>query len=301
MSRAISELAGLGLVQEATATLEAAGIETARQDAEWLLGAVLGRPRFAAYLDPGHELSQADAVRYRALVSRRTAREPLQHLIGFEDFHGVRLAVTPDVLIPRPETEGLVEWALEVLRDRPASIVADIGTGSGAIACALARGLPGLVVLAVERSLPALTVASLNIRTLGLTPWVRLMAGDLLEPLASLRGCLDLVIANPPYIPSAMLGSLPPEVVGFEPRDALDGGPDGMTVIRRIIAAAPALLRPQGWLMMEIGDDQAGPLASLMAAEGFSGIRARRDLLGVERYIAGQWAEASISAPPRTC
>ena len=300
MIRAISELAVLELVREATATLEAAGIETARQDAEWLLGAVLDLPRFAPYLCPGRELSRGDVVCYQALVRRRAGREPLQHLMGFEDFHGLRLAVTPAVLIPRPETEGLVEWALEVLRDERASTVADIGTGSGAIACALAWSLPGLVVLAVERSLPALTVASLNIRTLGLSRRVRLVAGDLLEPLGSLRGRLDLVIANPPYIPTAHLGSLPPEVAGFEPRDALDGGPDGMAVIRRIIAAAPSALRPRGWLMMEIGLDQTGPLASLMAAEGFTGIQARRDLLGAERYIGGQWAEASVAALPRT-
>ena len=300
MIPAVSELTVLGLVREATATLEAAGIDTARQDAEWLLGAVLGLPRFAPYRDPGREASETDAARYRALVTRRAARAPLQHLMGFEDFHGLRFAVTPDVLIPRPETEGLVEWALDVLRDEEAPTVADIGTGSGAIACALARSLPGLVVLAVERSLPALTVASRNIRALGLSRRVKLVAGDLLEPLGSLRGRLDLVIANPPYLPTAVLGSLPPEVAGFEPRDALDGGPDGMAVIRRIIAAAPSVLRPRGWLMMEIGLDQAGPLASLMAAKGFTGITVRRDLLGVLRYIGGQWAEASVAALPRT-
>jgi len=241
-------------------------------------------------------------VRYRALIARRAAREPLQYLLGSECFHGLRLAVTPDVLIPRPETEGLVEWAVEVLRDLPAaSVVADIGTGSGAVACALARSLPRVEVLAVERSIGALTVASLNIRTLGLSRRVRLLAGDLLEPLGSVCGALDLVIANPPYIPSAVVGSLPPEVSSFEPRLALDGGPDGMAVIRRIIAGAPSVLRRRGWLMMEIGHDQAGPLASLMAAEGFTGIQARRDLCGVERYIAGQWAEASVSAPRRIC
>ena len=301
MMRAVSELAALGLLREASAKLDAAGIETARPDAEWLLAAVLGIERFAPSLCPGRELSPGEAERYRALVSRRAAHEPLQHLTGVEDFHGLRLAVTPDVLIPRPETEGLVEWALDVLRDQPASVVADIGTGSGAIACALARSLPNLAVLAVERSLAALTVASLNIRNLGLSGRVTLVAGNLLEPLGSVRGRLDLVIANPPYIPSAVVGSLPREVVGFEPREALDGGPDGMAVIRRLIAAAPPMLRPRAWLMMEIGEDQAGPVASLMAAEGFAGIKARRDLRGVERYIGGQWALASVAAPGRVC
>jgi release factor glutamine methyltransferase len=230
-------------------------------------------------------------VRYRALVDRRAAHEPLQYILGFEDFHGLRLAVTPDVLIPRPETEGLVQWAIELLKDLNSAVAADLGTGSGAIACVLAASLPGVEVLAVERSLGALAVASDNVRRLGLGERVKLLAGDLFEPLGSIRSALDLVVANPPYIPSAVLPTLPTEVSAFEPRMALDGGPDGMAVIRRIIAGAPAALRPGGWLLMEIGEEQAGPLASLMAAEGFSGIRARRDLRGVERYIGGAWGD----------
>lgn len=300
MIRAGSELAVLSLLREATAALETAGIETARQDAEWLLAALLGIERFSLYLDSGRELSAGEAARYRDLVGRRGAHEPLQYLTGFEDFHGLRLRVTPDALIPRPETEGLVEWALDILKKESAPMVADIGTGSGAIACALAHSLPRLEVLAVERSLAALTVASLNVGRLGLGRRVKLLAGDLLAPLGLLRG-LDMVIANPPYIPSALIGSLPPEVGEFEPRQALDGGPDGMGVLRRIIATAPAVLRSGGWLLMEIGDDQAGSLASLMAAEGFVGMEARRDLRGVERYIGGQWAEASLPPPERRC
>jgi release factor glutamine methyltransferase len=301
VTRAVSEVAALAVLREAAIRLEAAGIETARQDAEWLLAGVLGIERFAPYLDPGRELSAGAVQRYRALVTRRAAHEPLQHLTGMEDFHGLRLVVGPDVLIPRPETEGLVEWALEVLRDEPASLVADVGTGSGAIACALAQGSPCLTVFAIDRSLAALRVASRNVERLGLGQRVKLMAGDLLEALGSARGRLDLVIANPPYIPSAVIGRLAPEVAGFEPRRALDGGPDGMAVIRRLIAAAPLLLRPRARLLMEIGLDQAGPVASRMAAEGCTGIEARRDLRGVERYIGGQWAEASAGPPRRAC
>jgi release factor glutamine methyltransferase len=299
VTRAVSALGRLGVLSEATGVLKTAGIETARQDAEWLLASVLGLERFALYLDPGRELSAGEARRYRALVGQRAERMPLQYLLGFEDFHGLRLAVTPAVLVPRPETEGLVQWALEILRDQPTAVIADIGTGSGAIACALARSLVALRVLAVERSLPALAVALLNVRTLGLSGRVKLLAGDLLEPFG--LGGLDLVIVNPPYIPSAVLASLPPEVSGFEPREALDGGPDGMAVIRRIVTGAPAVLKPRGWLMMEIGEEQAGPLASLMAAEGFTGIQARRDLAGRERYIAGQWAETGSPPPWKSC
>jgi release factor glutamine methyltransferase len=277
------------LLQRATATLEAGGIGTARQEAEWLLAALLGLDRFALYLDPARRLSTPTVARYLSAVERRAAREPLQYLLGWEDFHGLRLAVTPHVLVPRPETEGLVEWAVEALAGRPEPVVADLGTGSGAIACAIARAVPAAEVLAVELSTGALAVASRNVRELGLSAQVRLLAGDLFAPLGSIRAGLDLVVANPPYLPSAVIPSLPPEVSRHEPRAALDGGPDGMAVIRRIVAGAPAVLKPGGWLLMEIGEEQAGPLASRMAAEGFSGIRARRDLNGVERYIGGRW------------
>jgi release factor glutamine methyltransferase len=199
--------------------------------------------------------------------------------------------------VPRPETEGLVEWAVEVLASRPDPVVADLGTGSGAIACAIARALPAAEVLAVEVSTGALAVATRNVRALGLSGRVRLLAGDLFAPLGSIPGSLDLVVANPPYLPSGVIASLPPEVTRHEPRAALDGGPDGMMVIRRIVAGAPAVLKRGGWVLMEIGEEQAGPLASLMAAEGFSGIQARRDLNGVERYIGGRWepAEPTLS------
>ena len=283
------------LLQRGTAALAAGGIETARPEAEWLLASLLGVERFALHLDPARRLSTPTVTRYLALIDRRAAREPLQYLLGWEDFHGLRLAVTPGVLVPRPETEGLVEWAVEVLRDRPEPVVADLGTGSGAIACAIARALPTAEVLAVEVSTGALAVASRNVRELGLSSRVRLLAGDLFAPLGSIPGSLDLVVANPPYLPSGVIASLPPEVSRHEPRAALDGGPDGMTVIRRIVAGAPAVLKPGGWLLMEIGEDQAGPLASLMAAEGFSGIRARRDLNGVERYIGGRWETAATT------
>jgi len=280
------------LLQRGTAALEAGGIETARPEAEWLLAGILGVERFALYLDPARRLSTPTVTRYLALIERRAAREPLQYLLGWEDFHGLRLAVTPDVLVPRPETEGLVEWAVEVLGGRPDPVVADLGTGSGAIACAIARALPAAEVLAVEVSVGALAVASRNVRELALSSRVRLLAGDLFAPLGSIPASLDLVVANPPYLPSAVIPSLPPEVSRHEPRAALDGGPDGMAVIRRIVAGAPTVLKPGGWLLMEIGEEQAGRLASLMAAEGFSGIRARRDWNGVERYIGGRWETA---------
>ncbi len=299
MTRVASDLYRLEALAEATATLARAGVESARSDAEWLLASVLGLDRFAVYLDPERGLAAKDAERYGLLVARRAARVPLQHLLGYEEFHGMRLRVSPDVLIPRPETEGLVQWAIEMLRDEPESIVADIGTGTGAIACALARSLPRVRVLAVERSLAALHLASSNVASLGLSGRITLLAGDLLEPVGARH--LNAVIANPPYLPTAVLASLPTEVSRFEPREALDGGGDGMIVIRRIVAAAPFVLRPQGRLMMEIGEEQAGPVASLLAAAGLTDIEARRDLVGRERYVTGRLSEICTLPTRRTC
>jgi release factor glutamine methyltransferase len=299
VTRTLSRQSRLEAIEEATAVLEGAGVEHPRQDAEWLLASVLGVERFGVYLDPARELSRAEGLHYRSLVARRAGRAPLQHLLGFEEFHGVRLAVSPDALIPRPETEGLVRWVTEILRGEPTPVIVDVGTGTGAIACSLAHGLPALRVLAVDRSWSALAVAAKNVRALGLSGRVTLLAGDLLEPF---RPCgLDLVVANLPYVPSRVVPSLPPEVSSFEPRLALDGGADGMALLRRLIVSAPAVLRSGGSLVMEIGEEQAGPLASLLAAEGFTGIESRRDLAGRERYIAGRWASEPVIAPRRTC
>ena len=287
MTTALIPATARGLVAEGARRLAEAGLPTARQDAEWLLAAVLGRERFALYLEPKEAVVEPAGRRFRTLVARRADHEPLQHLLGYEDFRGLRLRVTPDVLIPRPETEGLVEWALELLGPAPL-LLADIGTGSGAIACALAAARPDARVLATDTSPAALAVAEGNVRALGLAGRVRVVAGDLLEPLAGALGTVDMIVANAPYLPTGILPSLPREVFAFEPRQALDGGSDGMDVIRRLLSAAPAALRPGGRLVLEIGEDQAGPLAALMAAGGFVDVASRDDLRGVPRYLAGR-------------
>jgi release factor glutamine methyltransferase len=283
------------LLAEGIARLAGAALPTARQDTEWLLAALLGVERFALYLEPAQTVAPGLAGRFRALVARRAGHEPLQHLLGFEDFRGLRLRVAPDALIPRPETEGLVEWALELL-DPQARLVADVGTGSGAIACALVSARPDIQVLALDASPGALVVAADNVRALGLGGRVRLVAGDLLEPLAARPRRLDMIVANLPYLASALIPTLPREVRDFEPRAALDGGPDGLQALRRLVTAVPAALRPGGWLVLEIGEDQAGALASLMGAEGLVDIAARRDLRGAERYVAGRAADERRAA-----
>ena len=174
-------------------------------------------------------------------------------------------------------------------------LLADIGAGSGAIACALATERPDARVLATELSPAALTVAEGNVRALGLADRVRLLAGDLLEPLAAEPGRLPMIVANAPYLPSGILPSLPREVVDFEPRQALDGGPDGLAVIRRLLAVAPAALRPGGWLVLEIGEDQAATVAGLMDAQGFVDVATREDLRGVTRYVAGRLPATAVA------
>ena len=306
MTRTLAEPTPLGLLEAGQATLEAAGLADARQSAEWLLGAVIGGGRFGAYLDPARALSDDQARRYRGLVERRAGREPLQHLLGAEEFSGIRLAVTPDVLIPRPETEGLVEWAADVLGAHSTALVADVGTGSGAIACALARRLSRISVVAVDCSVAALAMARQNVEALGLLRRVGLVAGDLLEPLRRRDLALDLIVANLPYLPSELIDLLPAEVSAWEPRVALDGGRDGMSVLRRLIAEAAAALAPGGWLLIEVGEGQSVPIASRMRFAGFAHVECRRDLNGIERYVGGRRAldpeaRASERARARLC
>lgn len=277
--------------------LKGAGLPTARQDAEWLLAHLLGVNRFALHLEPERPVPTEAGESLAGLLARRRRGEPLQHLLGWEEFWGLRLRVTPEVLIPRPETELLVEWALAILRgpavsDRP-RLVIDLGTGSGAIACALAHSLAQVLVVGVDISAGALAVAAENAGSLGLDRRVRLVQGDLFEPLAP-RGAwghdgADLVIANPPYIASRQLGALPVEVRAYEPRVALDGGPDGMTFHRRILAEAPSYLRSGGWLLMEAGDGQARALGrALGETPVFEAIEVRRDLSGEDRLIGAR-------------
>jgi release factor glutamine methyltransferase len=285
---------GVGaLLRDAIGVLSEAGLPTAHQDGEWLLADLLGVRRFDLYLNPERPVPASVAERYREMVKRRRDGEPLQQILGWEEFRGARLRVTPDVLIPRQETELLVEWALELLdRLGDQQLAVDLGTGSGAIACALALAAPRLRVVGVDTSPDALSVAEGNVKTLGLESRVMLLAGDLFEPLGEeLRGTADLVIANPPYIPTGEISKLPPEVREREPRAALDGGQDGMVFHRRIIAEAPRHLKPGGWLLMEIGEGQSGPLAEAMRRGGLEEVQVRRDFRGIERMIGGRRSE----------
>lgn len=258
----------------------------ARLDAQLLLLHALGRDQHARAWLLAHDddpLDAAAAAAFDALCGRRLAGEPLAYLVGHKEFFGLTLQVDARVLVPRPDTEALVAWALELLPGEDAPRVADLGTGSGAIALALKQRRPQARVLAVDRSADALAVAAENAAALNLD--VAFRQGSWLD---GLDGPFELIASNPPYIADAD-PHLP--ALAHEPRTALVAGPDGLDDIRAIVAQAPARLAPGGWLLLEHGWDQAGAVRSLLRAAGLAEVQSRRDLAGIERCSGGRRVE----------
>lgn len=260
------------------------GLRTPRLDAEVLLAHLLRRDRVSLYTHFDQPLAKEELGAFRELIKRRLGGEPVAYLVGKQEFWSLSFAVDPRVLIPRPETEGLVEAVLSLLAGRAAPTVADIGTGSGAIAVAVAHERPDARVLAVDRSAEALAVARENALAHGAA--VEFLEGDLLAPLSG-RGPFDVIASNPPYIAEGDFPSLPPEV-RREPRGALLSGPDGLDAIRRLVADAKSLLAPGGALALEVGAGQAQAVASLLTAGGYLAIEAKKDLAGIERVVIGK-------------
>jgi release factor glutamine methyltransferase len=255
------------------------GLATPRLDAEVLLAHVLGYDRVGLYTHFDQPLGTDELGRYRELIKRRLAGEPVAYLVGKKEFRSLEIDVDARVLVPRPETETAVEVALELVGDTPR--IVDIGTGSGAIALALKKARPGATVLAVDRSPDAAEVARKNAEKLGLAVEVR--EGDLFDPVRA-DGPFDLIVSNPPYIPSADVPSLPVEV-RKEPHAALDGGPDGLAVIRRLITDGAPLLGPGGGMVLEVGDGQAPSVSQLFAEAGWADVGTRADLAGIARIV----------------
>lgn len=273
----------------AQALVQAHTLGLERIDAQLLLLHTLGRPDAGRAWLLAHdtdELDNATHAQFITLCQRRAAGEPVAYLTGRKEFYGLALQVDARVLDPRPDTETLVDWALEVIApahlNAPAPRVADLGTGSGAIALALKSQRPAAQVLAVDASTDALAVAQSNAERLGLA--VQFLHSDWLASLAGLQ--LDAIVSNPPYIPAQ-----DPHLAALthEPLQALASGADGLTDIRTIVAQAPGHLAPGGWLLLEHGYDQAEAVRALLAARGFGQVQSRNDLAGIARCSGGQW------------
>jgi release factor glutamine methyltransferase len=257
--------------------------ENARRDAELLLLHTINITKAALLANPARELTANQLRTYNEAITRRLRHEPIQYITGTQDFYGLALRVTPAVLIPRPETEHLVEAVLQRLpHDQPVTI-ADIGTGSGAIAIALAAHLPQAQITALDLSPEALRIAQSNAATHNLTPRIRFLLSDLLAalPPSEQHGHFDAIVSNPPYVPVSEAPDLHPQVREHEPAQALFAGPDGLDIYRRLIPQAHQALKPGGLLALELGHGQREALTQLL--HGWSGTTFLDDLQGIPR------------------
>ena len=265
------------------------GVESPRLNIEHLLAHVLGKRRMDLYLEFDRPVSERELEPLRDLVKRRARGEPLQHLLGTVEFHRREFKTDRRALIPRPETERFCELILELFPKAPPEDPSpppsflDVGTGSGVIALTLAGERPGARVVAVDASPDALALAGENARHLGLADRVEFARSDLLADAPP--GPFDLVAANLPYVPAGELPGLAREVRDHDPALALDGGPDGLTLIERLIATAPPVLKPGGRLALEIGHGQAAQVVNLLLEGDYTDLRAEKDYQGVERYV----------------
>lgn len=265
------------------------GIESPRLDAELLLAHALGWERIRLFVDSDQELSPEELGRYRELIKRRRTHEPIAYLIGQREFYGLDFRVDRRVLVPRPDTEILVEVALTRTQERDMfGRGLDLCTGSGCVAIAFARQRPTWQLTGVDLDAGALAVAQNNALRLGPFASLHFAQSDLFAALPS-GAKFDLITANPPYIPASDIPTLPPDVQNFEPHLALDGGPDGLDLIRRIIADAPLRLVPNGVIALEINYDQAPQVNTILTESGFTEVQVKRDYGGRDRVVSGVW------------
>ncbi len=278
----------LKVLQWTAAYLQEQGIEGARLDAELLLTEVLQLDRVGLYVNYDRPLETTELATYRQLVGRRARREPVAYILGRSEFWSLPLLVRPDVLIPRPDTEVLVEEALQRAGDE--CRILDVGTGSGAIAIALAHELPNAQLVAIDISEAALMVAKENACSNGVAERIAFQAGDL-QQLPT--GPFELIVANPPYIPQGDLAALQPEVREYEPQLALAGGKDGLDCYRALAAQSPQCLSSGGWMLLEVGIGQAEFVQQLLTEVGLVEVFCRNDYAGVARVVGGRRAVAA--------
>jgi release factor glutamine methyltransferase len=284
----------LAYLRRAADFFAARGIVSARLDAEVLLASVLAIDRVGVYLRFDQPLAAGEVDAYRELVRRRAGGAPVAYLTGVREFWSIPLAVSPDVLIPRPETELLIECVLASCRPAVSPLrILDLGTGSGALAIALARELPDADVVAVDVSPAAAAVAAANAQRAGVAARVAVVVGSWTSPLdAAAR--FDVIVSNPPYVPTAEMATLAAEVRA-EPALALDGGADGLAAYRALVPEAMARLAPGGRVLVEVGAGQAEAVAAIFVAAGLDGVAWHADLAGVPRVVAGRAAAAVVT------
>jgi len=272
------------VLRSAARVLKARGVPDARREAGSLLSFVLSKDRTFLISHAEDVVDEGSVERLREVVERRAGGEPLQYITGVQDFYGREFRVTPDVLIPRPETELLVEAALEVTKSEDAYIC-DVGTGSGCIAITLLCELPTARAVAVDKSAAALAIAKLNAAKLSVTDRAVFVVSDCFDALNPREYQFDLIVSNPPYVAAPALAGLQREVRDHEPLVALSPGDDGLSVIRRLLTDAPAYLKPNGHLLMEIGYDQGEAVRSLVHEAVWTVLEIRSDLQCIPRIL----------------
>ncbi|HEU4765883.1 MAG TPA: peptide chain release factor N(5)-glutamine methyltransferase [Pyrinomonadaceae bacterium] len=270
-------------LREAAEVLQNAGVPEARREAGSLLAFILAKDRTFLIAHAEDPVSEEMLLRFQESVERRAAGEPLQYITGVQDFFGREFRVTPDVLIPRPETELLVEAAIEVAGSSP--FVCDVGTGSGCIAVTLLCELEKARAACLDKSSAALEIAKLNSRDHSVSDRAEFLVSDCLDALDPRDYQFDLVVSNPPYVSASALPGLQPEVRDHEPLVALSPGADGLTIIRRLIKETPPFLKPGGHLLMEIGFDQGEAVTELVKETSWQLLEIRPDLQGIPRIV----------------
>lgn len=271
-------------VRRAAQMLNDAGVDSPLLDTQLIMARVLGCSRLDIITHPERILCDSEQAEFEADINRRVSRFPLAYILGHKEFYGIDFEIAPGVLVPRPETELLVEECIKrISTEFP--LIADIGIGSGAISVALAVNLPQTKIFATEISASAMQVAQANINKYNLMERVKIVSGDLLKPLLDIGSKFDAIVSNPPYIPTYMIETLQPEVRQHEPREALDGGTDGLDVYSELFPQAHDLLRDGGFLAVEIGIEQAEPVKKIAVSSGYGQVDIIRDLAGIERVV----------------
>ena len=272
------------LLNQGDRTLAEAGIPESRRESATLIAISLGRDRSFLYAHPEYEPDTGEIDRIEAFLRRRSEREPLQYIRGTQEFYGLDFEVTPDVLIPRPETEMLVEFGIERLTASGGTHFLDIGTGTGCIPVSILKHVPGALGVAVDISPAAISVAQRNAERNGVADRLEFVESNVFSNVPPRR--FDLIVSNPPYVPERDLAGLQPEVRDHEPHSALTDGRDGLSIIAEIIERAPEFLRPGGGLLIEIGSGQAKTVAKMVSSDVWGGVAFDPDLQGIPRVVS---------------